>query len=152
MYRTYIGDPHVSRKCCIFFLIICAGVCLNVCWVLWHYSYKSSTYSIVHPFHCRLISCSVCVCLLWLHVQCWVCKWPEDHREAYFCNRLHFFPNCTFFGLLCVKARVCVCRCFKEGEMVLYSLLAVSAGELPYWEKREKSPKHANCYSKGRIN
>lgn len=150
MYRTYIGDPHVSRKCCIFFLIICAGVCLNVCWVLWHYSYKSSTYSIVHPFHCRLISCSVCVCYgCMCNAEC-----ANDLRTT---GKLISATACIFslivpFSAFCVWKHVCVCRCFKEGEMVLYSLLAVSAGELPYWEKREKSPKHANCYSKGRIN
>lgn len=56
--------------------------------------------------------------------------------------------------LLCVCANVCLCVCryVKERKKVLFSLLAVSAGELPYWEKREKLPKHANCYSKGRIN
>lgn len=151
MYRTYIGDPHVSRKCCIFFLIICAGVCLNVCWVLWHYSYKSSTYSIVHPFHCRLISCSVCVFVMaacaMLSVQM---TWGP--QGSLFLQPLAFFSLIVPFSAFCVWKHVCVCRCFKEGEMVLYSLLAVSAGELPYWEKREKSPKHANCYSKGRIN
>lgn len=65
--------------------------------------------------------------IMWCVCVCYgcVCKWPEDHREAYFCNHLHFFPNCTpplFFVHLCVNAHVCVYVGTLKGERWSFAL------------------------------
>lgn len=65
------------------------------------------------------------------------------------CKHMHF-P--LIVPLLLLSLCVCVLVGMVKARYVLFSLLAVSAGELPYRENRKQLPKHANCYSRGRIN